>query len=65
MKKPNDSTSEPTKQLKIFLKTSEHAVVVTAAKLKSLRVKDYLKLAVITTAKEDAKQLTQVINDLS
>jgi hypothetical protein len=53
-----------TKQLKIFLSTNEHAVVATAAKLKAMQIKDYLRLAVITAAKEDSKQFNQVMNNL-
>ena len=53
-----------TKQMKIFLSITEHAVVTMAANIKGMNVGDYMKMAVIEQAKKDAKVMNKIIDSI-
>lgn len=63
---PNDaSANKPfTKQMKVFLTIPEHAVVTAAANMKNMNIGDYMKLVVITQAKQDAKEMNKIIDSI-
>ncbi|MGB4708540.1 MAG: hypothetical protein WBH28_08765 [Fuerstiella sp.] len=65
-KVPNDKSAnkQPTKQMKLFLSIQEHTVVTAAANMKGLNVGDYMKQAVITQAKKDAKEMNKIIDSI-
>ncbi len=65
-KMPNDaSANKPfTKQMKVFLTIPEHAVVTAAANMKNMNIGDYMKLVVITQAKQDAKEMNKIIDSI-
>ncbi len=54
----------PTKQLKVFLSTQEHAVVSTAARMQGKQIGQYMKDAIIQKAKIDAKAFNNLIDNI-
>ncbi len=65
-KTPNDKPTDKsqTKQMKVFLSNTEHAVVTMAANMKGMQVGDYMKKAVIEQAKKDAKDINRIIDSI-
>lgn len=55
---------EDKKQMKVWLSTHEHAVVVTAAHMAGMNVTDYMKAAVLEKAKKDAKGFSSIIDSI-
>lgn len=52
------------KQMKVFLSLKEHTVVRTAANLKGMLIRDYMKEAVIEQAKKDTKSFDKIIESV-
>ena len=59
-----EAGKKPTKQMKVFLSTQEHAVVSVAANMKGMTIRDYMRKAVIEQAKRDAKDINKIIDSL-
>jgi uncharacterized protein (DUF1778 family) len=59
-----NTSTPPTKQMKIFLSHKEHAVVTLAANIKGTKVGDYMRSAVIERAKIDAKEMDKIIDSI-
>ena len=58
------AAKQTTKQMKVFLTIDEHTVVTAAANLRGMHVGEYMKKAILENAKEDAREMTRIIDSL-
>jgi transcriptional regulator of nitric oxide reductase len=48
------------KQMKVFLSPQEHAIVIAAAAMKSMKTGQYMKMTILDQAKKDAKGISKL-----